>query len=166
MLEILARASLDGAVLAGGVLLISRALPRIPAGVKAALWWCVAAKFVLALVWLEPIRLPLLPGEPADAGVTSVGLEKTAPSDSVVAASSAAGEGHAVGRASSALPWTAALLGLWAIGLGISSVLTARRWRQTRAVVSRSVRADDHMQAAAERLTALLGIRRTPEVRL
>lgn len=166
MLEILARASVEGAVLAGGVLLVSRALPRIPAGVKAALWWCVAAKFVLALVWLEPVRLPLLPEAPAGTVVLTTGVERTVPFDSAVSSRSAAGQGSRGAVASSALSWTAALLSLWGLGLATFSVLTARRWRQTRAVVSRSIPADDDMQAAAERLTALLGIRRTPEVRL
>jgi len=56
------RASWQGAlcaVLAWGV---SRAWPKLPASLRAGLWWLVALKFLVALGWLPSVTLPVLPG--------------------------------------------------------------------------------------------------------
>ncbi|WP_267968562.1 M56 family metallopeptidase [Myxococcus stipitatus] len=47
-----------GAVLAWG---LTRCWPRMPASLRAGLWWLVALKFVVALVGPRPVALPLLP---------------------------------------------------------------------------------------------------------
>ncbi len=60
MVATLARASVDGAVLVAAVWVISRLLRLSPA-TRTVLWWCAAAKFVLALVWTTPIAIPVLP---------------------------------------------------------------------------------------------------------
>jgi hypothetical protein len=78
MPALLARASLEGALLAAGVWMVCRALPRLSPAVKSALWWCVAARFVVSLLWIAPIGVPVLPahearpdhGEPPGATVT------------------------------------------------------------------------------------------------
>ena len=61
MLAVLARASLEGAVVAALVWIAIRCLPRLSPATRAALWWCAAAKFLLALVWVTPVELPVLP---------------------------------------------------------------------------------------------------------
>ena len=58
MLAVLARASLEGALVAGLVWTAIRWLPRLSPSTRAALWWCAAAKFLLALVWVSTVRLP------------------------------------------------------------------------------------------------------------
>ena len=61
MLDTLVRASIDGAIFAALVWILSRTVSCLPAAAKAFLWWCVAAKFVVALVWTTPVSVPLLP---------------------------------------------------------------------------------------------------------
>ncbi|MFP2901738.1 peptidase M56, partial [Corallococcus sp. 4LFB] len=61
------RASWQGALCALVVWGVARALPRLPAAVRAGLWWLVALKFVLTLGWPRPLPLALLPVEAATA---------------------------------------------------------------------------------------------------
>lgn len=42
-----------------------RVFPRMPAHVRATVWWLVCAKFLIGLAWIEPIALPVLPAESA-----------------------------------------------------------------------------------------------------
>ncbi|NOK39240.1 M56 family metallopeptidase, partial [Corallococcus exercitus] len=64
------RASWQGALCALVVWGVARALPRLPAAVRAGLWWLVALKFVLTLGWPKPMPLALLPVEATTAGST------------------------------------------------------------------------------------------------
>ena len=70
MLDTLVRASIDGAIFAALVWILSRTVSCLPAAAKAFLWWCVAAKFVVALVWTTPVFVPLLPA-PGPASPTT-----------------------------------------------------------------------------------------------
>jgi beta-lactamase regulating signal transducer with metallopeptidase domain len=72
MLASLLRASVTGAVGVGLVWLLCRLVPRLSASTRATLWWCVAAKFVIGLVWfVPPVRLPILPAMPTYRVVVS-----------------------------------------------------------------------------------------------
>ena len=68
------RASLDGALFALGVLVVTRLMTSLPATVRAALWWMVSARFLLGLVWVSPIPLPVLPAIPAEPHTVAVAL--------------------------------------------------------------------------------------------
>ena len=61
MLAALIRASLEGAVLVAGIWSLGKLWPRLSARVLTMLWWCAAAKFLLAIVWITPIELRILP---------------------------------------------------------------------------------------------------------
>lgn len=61
--ELLARlawTSLQAALLIAAVALLLRALPRLPAATRCALWWLVGLQALLGLAWQTPIALPLL----------------------------------------------------------------------------------------------------------
>ena len=125
MLTSLVRASLEGAVLVAGIWIVGRLWPRLSARTLALLWWCAAAKFLLALVWVTPVQLPILP-VPQAGRVTALtvplspsGPESTsrtlAPSDE--SARTAAGVG-----------WRPVLLGLWIGGVTLAMIVSIRRW--------------------------------------
>ncbi|WP_426755347.1 M56 family metallopeptidase [Myxococcus sp. Y35] len=59
------RASWQGALWAVLVWAVSRAFPKLPASLRAGLWWLVALKFVVALGWLPSVSLPVLPASAA-----------------------------------------------------------------------------------------------------
>ncbi|HZI13717.1 MAG TPA: M56 family metallopeptidase, partial [Myxococcus sp.] len=67
------RASWQGALCAALVWALTRAWPRMPASLRAGLWWLVALKFVVSLGWVKPVPLPLLPApeaRPEEAGLS------------------------------------------------------------------------------------------------
>ena len=164
MLSLLARASLEGAVLAACVWLVCRALPRMSPGVRALLWWCVAAKFVVALVWLTPVGVPVLPA--ADAPGTAAGATAAPPLSPQAAGAVNRPALPAPGSGAPGIPWTAVLVGVWALGVGISLLRTVHSWRRTRAVVVRSLSADEELQAVVGELSRRLAVHRTAGVRL
>ncbi|MBN9682154.1 MULTISPECIES: M56 family metallopeptidase [unclassified Corallococcus] len=69
------RASWQGALCALAVWLLARAVPRLPAALRAGLWWLVALKFVLTLGWPKPMPLALLPVESTAAQSQTVRLD-------------------------------------------------------------------------------------------
>ena len=163
MLETLARASIDGACLVCAIWIISRALPRLPAAAKAMLWWCAAAKVVVALAWVTPVTVPVLPATEASSRAA------------VPAAASGSETSGTDGRSSriEAAPgsdgagaWSWILMSLWAAGMCGSAGLAIRSWRQARSVVRRSTAAGPALQACAREIAGLLALRRTPDVRL
>ncbi|HEX8395339.1 MAG TPA: M56 family metallopeptidase [Longimicrobium sp.] len=173
MLTHLARVSLEGALLAACVWLVCRAQPRLSPSARALLWWCVAAKFVVALLWVSPIGVPVLPRASADAPGAAEARAAViiAPASS---ASPAAGAAAAVrptleaapGSGAPAIPWSAIVAGVWAAGLGVSLLRTLRAWNRTRAVVSRSAPGGEGLHAMVRELSGRLGVRRTADVRV
>lgn len=173
MLPLLARASLEGALLAAGVWIICRALPRLSPAVRAALWWCVAAKFVVALLWLSPIGVPVLAPSAVHAPIGASGVTpapRTRPLDRSGAAARTASVPEAgpdaPGPDAPGIPWAALLVSVWVLGLGVSLVRAVRCWRYTRAVVSRSLPGDAGLYEAVRELSSLLALRRAADVRL
>ncbi|RKI12995.1 biotin transporter BioY [Corallococcus sp. AB030] len=69
------RASWQGALCALAVWLLARTLPRLPAALRAGLWWLVALKFVLTLGWPKPMPLALLPVESTTAQSQTVRVD-------------------------------------------------------------------------------------------
>ncbi|MFP2910850.1 M56 family metallopeptidase [Pyxidicoccus sp. 3LFB2] len=69
------RASWQGALCAALVWALTRAWPKMPASLRAGLWWLVTLKFVVSLGWLPAVPLPVLPASVAarvDGVVSSV----------------------------------------------------------------------------------------------
>jgi beta-lactamase regulating signal transducer with metallopeptidase domain len=162
MMAILARASIDGAILVALVWLAARALRLSPA-VRCALWWCAGAKFVLALAWITPIPVPVLPAEgaPVHRALPAAGQRSLpsmpAPSGSPIGVR---------GVASGVREWTSFAAIAWTAGLGLVTVAALRRWRATSRLRRSSDAAAAEVQQAARQLAARLGMRRVPEVRV
>ena len=161
MLTSLVRASLEGTVLVAGIWIVGRLWPRLSARTLAMLWWCAAAKFLLALVWVTPVELRILPAPQAGyVAASTIALSRsggnpilpTAPSDQ----SARTGKGR---------DWRPVLLGLWAGGVALAMIVGIRRWRITADLVERSEPAtEDTTQIAAE-VAAAIGLKRAPPVR-
>lgn len=162
MLTTLVRASIDGAVLVALVWIVTRVL-RLSAPVRTFVWWCVAARFVVALIWPSPIGLPILPPEPEGSGRAAVRL--TSPVERTLGvpvpprpSSSPVVSGAIELGSTAVLIWLAGVLLLCGAGL--------RRWWQTAAVVRDAVAAPEHLQSAAAALARTLRLRRVPQVRV
>ncbi len=125
-------ACLWGSLFAAGVGVVCRCLPRLPAAVRAWLWWLACAKLLLDLCVLAPINLPLLPA-PAPA-IHTVSVAAATPHalaaptlpQPIPAAASAAAEAEAAAvPAPLALRWPLLLFGLWVAGVTASFGFTA-----------------------------------------
>ncbi len=118
-------ASLWGSLTAASVGIVCRCLPRLPASVRAWLWWLACAKLLLGFCVMSPISLPLLPAPapaahsaPAPAAMPHLQVIRTLP-QSVSAATPSAGETEAsTAPAPSAPRWPWLLFALWAAGVG------------------------------------------------
>jgi beta-lactamase regulating signal transducer with metallopeptidase domain len=161
-LEGLWRASWQGALWAGLVWALTRALPRMPSSLRAALWWLVCLKFVLCLAGLEPIPLPLLPAPaPAPAEATVVEPPTVLPTPVVAPRAVMASEEQVPWRQA----WVMALLAAWGLGIawqlwGHLKAWSAVRGLRRRALPLRHAR----MEETLRELARAAGLRRVPRL--
>jgi beta-lactamase regulating signal transducer with metallopeptidase domain len=185
MLAALLRASLEGAVLVAGIWSLAKLWPRLPARVLTMLWWCAAAKFLLAIVWITPIELRILP-----ARAEAPALHR--PTNAVQAEAAALPNPQLSGFAGRELPpslrlrrtavalaeagqppptaprvgWTALLLWTWLGGVALALWLSARRWRTTAGIMRRAEAAPHQTELLALDVARALGLRRAPPIRV
>src|ERR1044071_2657462 len=143
LLAALGRATLHGAVAIAAVWLVCRLFPRLPAALRCGLWWLACLKLLVALVWVEPISLAVLPAEvvarslPPGHEVPGLGAAPGEPGlkpHSWGAAHSPATSSPGVGRGVAPV-WPLALAGLWAAGLLVQLGLTVRQLAAARRIV-------------------------------
>ena len=164
MLTSLVRASLEGAVLVAGIWTLGRLWPRLSAGTLTILWWCAAAKFLLALAWIPPIELRILPASQQRVSAVA-SAEHSAPKVGTIPASVPAVP-HSRGANASGIDWPTGLLGLWVCGVAVMLVEGVRRWRFTTGLIARSEPASEEATRIATEVAATIGLRRTPSIRI
>jgi bla regulator protein blaR1 len=167
MLATLLGASLNGAILVAIVWAVNRCLPRLSAATRSMLWWCAAAKFLLALVWTAPVLVPILPkadGLIPNAGTTVEQVDAGFDARTIPSAAGAPDHGGWIRTISPA--WSVVLYAAWSSGFLLSAGLGLRRWRQTVAMVKRSSAASPAIEAMTADLVSRLRLPRVPQVRL
>jgi beta-lactamase regulating signal transducer with metallopeptidase domain len=178
-IELVARVWADAMIRAcwqGGIALalawaICRCLPRLPPWARCWLWRLAYLKFFVALCWVTPVELPLLPArEPAAPKAVAQWREPVAPPGGGGAAASPGARTPPAlvpPAAGSSLPvapvvW---LLLAWCVGISVGGVRLFRQWWQARLVRARATLMDvvyiTRLVAAAGELT---GLRKTPEI--
>ena len=157
MMSTLARASLDGGIIVAIVWLITK-LVRLSPATRTALWWCAAAKFVVALIWTTPLPLPILPA--ASSALVPIARSAPSRSDVVLAVPAADLRSGSSARAG----WSFALGGIWAAGCALGVAFGMRRIARMRRVVACASPASPEIEDVAAELAACLGLRRTPRV--
>lgn len=175
----LLRASLDGALVVALVALLIRALPKLPAGVRCALWWAACLKLVLALAWPAPIELPWLPPPTTAAGPAAAEMPAAHAATHAAAvlpdpSQTAAGDppATATGAVQAPMPPTpremaaVLLIALWAGGFGVLAVGAARQLLRLRGALreARPV-ADPGLERRLATLARRAGVR-TPRLLL
>ena len=177
MLDAFIRASVGGGIAVCLVWTLCRLLPALPPAVRAALWWCAAAKFLLALAWIAPLRLPLLPETPAALasyvisatgidGRRMVPLERSVESSAGTAdVADARMQGGTSPSTAWPMPVAAALFIAWSVGVAGVCAAAAHRWRRTAQVVRASTTAPADVQSLTGGLAATLGLGRVPLAR-
>ena len=167
-LEGLWRASWQGALFAGGVWALTRALPRMPSALRAGLWWLVSLKFVLSLGLLAPVPLPLLPASvsaPAPVAVRAADPDSDAPIAVVSVASAAQPRVASVRSVSWRQVGVAVVLALWGLGIAWQLRGHLEAWASVRRLRRRALplRNGDIEEAVLE-LASLAGLRRVPRL--
>ena len=189
----LARASVEGGLFVLATWIITRAIPRMPAGARATLWWIASARFVVSLAGIAPLGVPVtLPAPlaiaataPADAALSasrgpSTPLRSSAGPTVPAAAVAMAPAGSPVTRrtverapgpsASSPLlpswPWTVWVALTW---LGLLVVALARivlALRRSARAVRHATRIDAAGLPAIRRVAQRFGLTGDPDVRI
>ena len=164
-LESLWRASWQGALWAGLVWALTRAVPRMPSAVRAALWWLVCLKFVLSLSGLEPIALPVLPA-PAAAPVASVAgegsLEAPLPVVTLAAPRPAA---PPVEEVPWRQVWTVSLLAVWGLGIAWQLRGHVKAWSAVRGLRRRALPlCHAQVEETLRELASAAGLSRVPRL--
>jgi bla regulator protein BlaR1 len=160
----LVRASVEGALVVAIVWVLTRLLRRLSPATCTLLWWCAAAKFMLALAWTAPVQIPILPGP-----VVSI---QEAPAPVTAAAAGVTGMPGADRRTAdpvagpSAVSWTMVLVAAWSVGVAVAAGAGVRRWRQVVKLVSASSAPPAAIETMAVDLARRLGLRRVPRVRM
>jgi beta-lactamase regulating signal transducer with metallopeptidase domain len=159
----LGRASISGGLFVAAVWALTRALPRLPPALRCGLWWAAGLKLLVALVWVAPFGLALLPAPVLAADPTAAASAPGAPAEArpdrgVVQASGPTG---AVSSGAAPTP-AAALLGSALGALGLAHELrSARRLRRASRPAS-----DPSLAALVSDLRRRLGVRTAVELRL
>jgi bla regulator protein blaR1 len=161
----LLNASIDGAIFVAIVWILSRAVRTLSPAARTMLWWAAAAKFLIALVWVTPVVVPILPVESSTPLTATIASPGVALREIASLATPGPQTGAPAPQEASSL-WPMVFPGLWAVGLMVCAGISARRWRQTVAVTRRSVPAPDALHALAADLAGRLRLRRTPDVRM
>jgi bla regulator protein BlaR1 len=152
--------SLWGTAFAGGVWLACRFVPALPASARATLWWLVALKLLVGLVWIEPVTLPVLPSA-TQAAVVPV-TPAAAGSPRAAAVTPAAGRVADRSSLSAMGSWQSAVMAVWLAGLCVLAARFLCQWRDTRRLLARATPADAGLQQLALSAASRLGLRRVP----
>ncbi len=168
----LVHAALWGGLFIAGVGAACRLAPRLPAAVRAGLWWLACLKLVFGLFWAAPLALPLLP---APAVRPAAAFKPVAPAAAVPPSRAAfpgvksatppqTGSTRPVPDAPGpCLSWPLGLLLLWLAGVAFSLLTAlAQGIRLARTVRDASPAPLAGMDPDA--LAAASGLRRTPRV--
>lgn len=177
----LAWATLQSLPLAAVVWALCRWVPRLGANARCWLWWLVSLQLVIGLCWPSPLRLALLPAPDAvpavavappqgvsgrfdiDAGAPAVTAAPAAPT--VEIGRNASTPTPVTGRAPAWMAW--ALWSAWLAGVLAMAMRSLADLRATRQRLRASHAALPPALAAQYReLTARLGLRRAPALRL
>jgi beta-lactamase regulating signal transducer with metallopeptidase domain len=155
--ETILRATWQGAIALVLVWMVSRWIAAIPGRYKAWLWRLAFLKLLLALLWVTPVSLAILPARPVAIASPSPALQSLALRAEWAAATAPLPETHAL------LDWRAWLLVAWIAGVLRGTARIARHWRAARGLRRDSAQVYDSLyQDMLQRLAATFRLRRVP----
>jgi beta-lactamase regulating signal transducer with metallopeptidase domain len=159
--DLLVRASWQGGIALAAVWLISRFVPRVPAGHKVWLWRLAFLKLFAALVWFSPVALPVLPRQTPPATMvqsTEIIVEADVATEAVPAAIPPA-------TTPSLLQFPAWLFLAWCAAVLLFAARLLRHWRETWRLLSGSRPLNDvAFEESARALAERFGLRRRPAI--
>jgi beta-lactamase regulating signal transducer with metallopeptidase domain len=156
LFQILFAASIAGGVVILATAALCRFTSRIAPATRCALWWLAALKLIVALVWIEPVVLRVLPIEDGSTARLQPG------SGSVRLQSDQAGNAARLeaGQPTN-LSWRAVAASLWIAGTLAGLGVMFNRVRRTARMVSRADPVDAEIQRAVRELCLRAGVSRS-----
>ncbi len=175
-IDVLARGLLQttvqGSVAVLIVWVICRAIPRLPASAKCALWWVASAKLLVSLATIEPIGVPVVPSgllastpaampsslDPAESLRVYCGVGPCARDDAKerIVTPTPTVTTRAAGPVSRAITTgeviMLAVVAAWLLGAVAALSWLAARTRHARRIVAEARPASDQLRSMAERL--------------
>jgi bla regulator protein blaR1 len=174
LFQILLAASIAGGVVILATAALCRFTSRIAPATRCALWWLAALKLIVALVWIEPVVLRVLPIEDGSTarlqpGSGSVRLQPGSgsvrlQSDSSRGRLQSDQAGNAVRLEADQptdLSWRAVAASLWIAGTLAGLGVMFNRVRRTARIVSRADPVDAEIQRAVRELCLRAGVSRS-----
>jgi bla regulator protein blaR1 len=189
-IDVLARGlfqtTVQGSVAVLIVWVICRAIPRLPASAKCALWWVASAKLLVSLATIEPIGVPVVPSgllastpaampsllDPAESLRVYCGVGPCARDDAKgrIVTPTPTLTTRAAGPVSRAITTgevlMLAVVAAWLLGVVAALSWLAARTRHARRIVAEARPASDQLRSMAERLATELGLRTIPDLRI
>ncbi|HXO21587.1 MAG TPA: M56 family metallopeptidase, partial [Thermoanaerobaculia bacterium] len=157
--SLLARASLAGGLLAAAVWVGCRLFPRLPAGLRCALWWLVCLRLLIGLAGMAPVALPVLPAATvASAPHLPAVLAAPGPAPASRLVLSTGAEKRPV--------WPLAVALAWLAGVLVHLARAGRQLAAARRLVRESAPVDvPGVDSLTADLAGEIGLRRPPAVR-
>jgi beta-lactamase regulating signal transducer with metallopeptidase domain len=156
--------SLSSAAVAVAVWLACRCVPGLPAAARATLWWLVALKLLVGLVWVTPIALPILPSTAA-AALNLPASMHTATGTLPTRTSRGDREDSATAQPDgSSLTWRGGVVLVWLAVLVVLAARFAWQLRQSLRLIARATPAAASITAAMRDAARCLGMAHLPPV--
>jgi len=169
----MAHACVTGGLFIAGLWAVCRLAPRLPAALRASLWWLACLKLAFDVCQFAPVALPVLPATPlayaAQAAPLSTAasplLEATHADKSIHDKSIMTGDTGTVPITATAVPpsWLLGLQALWLVGVLLGLTLSLRQAARLRRIVFIALPAP-LTETALNALAAQIGPRRAPRV--
>jgi len=163
--QVLLTASIGGAVVIAAIAILSRVTSGLTPRLRCTIWWLAALKLVIALVWVEPVVLRVLPfsDQPAASasGSTVTGMNSGPPAfirESAIDAADA-------GRPATVASWRALAAAAWIVGAALGLAILIFRVRRTARIVAAAQEVEPSIRLTVRELSARVGVRRTVDVR-
>ena len=163
--QVLLGASIGGAIVIVAIAIACRVTSRLTPRLRCTIWWLAALKLVIALVWVEPVVLHVLPfsGQPSASASGSIvaGMKSGPPAFTRESAIDATDADPPATVAS----WRALAAAAWIVGAALGLGILIFRVRRTARIVATARQVEPSIRLTVRELSARVGVRRAVDVR-
>jgi beta-lactamase regulating signal transducer with metallopeptidase domain len=163
------RASWQGSVLIALAWALLRRWKSISPRISCSIWRLICLKMLLAMAWLSPLPLPLLPAEPIVATVKQDVAGSVSALGNALPTKQPMVRGNGIAsltESANGISLRSVLMPLWLGGVFVCVVLTALRWNSVRRICASTLPChSDALQEARRQEAARLGLARLPQLR-
>jgi bla regulator protein blaR1 len=167
LFQILLTASIAGTVVILAIAALCRFTSRLTPALRCTLWWLAALKLLVALVWVEPVVLRVLPAEDAvwRRGFSPAGQAPPIGGAIALTGGAKAPPPQLDDNSSANLSWRALVAATWIAGAIAGLCVMFLRIRKTARIVAQAQAVEPHVQLTVRELCARAGVRRGVEAR-